>query len=453
MERYLDTSTLPKRNEKQVDWKKSIGCKLPFKYGDINGYIEIKDYIIKDNIHNKLLIDVDGKEGEIAISRLLSVSIGHFLGKYTSDFKYDVGYIFGKDNNKMQIISCYKDEYKMYHAKCLKCGYEKDISESHVSANYGCPVCSNTIIVSGINDMHTTHPKLANMLYNSDDGYKYSAHTSHKLTWKCQICGSKTHPICPDEIIRNGLSCKKCGDGYSYPNKFIFNLLTELGIDFVPEKSFDWSKNKRYDFYLPYYNYIIEAHGIQHYQKDSYFANFSDIYNNDIYKQKIALENGIKEYIVIDCRYSEAEYIFKNICNSDLIDIIDITKVDANKIDTMCQKSILKSAADLYKKNFDSSAISKILKISHSSVLTLLKKADNLGLVKYDKNKYKKEVMQRARYTWYQNNAKPIRCIDNGCVFGTYTLVEQNSEHIFGKKILVSKISYSIIKNKKNIWI
>ena len=49
----------------------------------------------------------------------------------------------------------------------------------------------------------------------------------------------------------------------------MFNLLKFCDIDFIQEKSFDWDVEKykrRYDFYIPSLNTIIELNGKQHYE-------------------------------------------------------------------------------------------------------------------------------------------------------------------------------------------
>lgn len=446
MEKYLDTSSIPKKSENRYDWKNSIGCSLFFKYGEHSGYIEIKDYIVNDNKSYKLLISINDKEKEILSSGLLNLEIGDILGIHTHNFKYDIGYVFGNNDNKMKITSRYIKSRKMYHAKCLKCGYEKNISEYNVALNNGCPVCSNMIVVTGINDMWTTKPELANMLENPTDGYKLSQYSHKKVIWKCPICNSKTKPYSPNYISKYGLHCKRCGDGYSYPNKFIFNLLEESHIDFISEKTFEWSNNKIYDFYLPKYNYIIEAHGRQHYQ-DSIFGSFTDINENDIYKESMALNNGIKKYIVIDCRISDPHFIMENISKSDLKNIIDISKIDINKIDLLCQKNILLDIVDLYIKNYSTDQISKMTKIPQGSVYRLLYKANELELIHYDKDKHKKEHMGKIQNSHYQNNARPIKCLNNGYVFGSRAITSMNSEQLFGRKIIYSSLCNSINRN------
>ena len=50
----------------------------------------------------------------------------------------------------------------------------------------------------------------------------------------------------------------------SYPNKFLFSFFEQLGANFTPEKTFDWSENRRYDDYIILPNgetLICENHG------------------------------------------------------------------------------------------------------------------------------------------------------------------------------------------------
>ena len=73
-------------------------------------------------------------------------------------------------------------------------------------------------------------------------------------------------------------------------------LLDELGIVHRQYKI----KNKRYDFYLPEFNILIERDGEQHYR--GYFQDSSKLHNleyqqnNDKFKTELALNNGYKIY-------------------------------------------------------------------------------------------------------------------------------------------------------------
>ena len=69
--------------------------------------------------------------------------------------------------------------------------------------------------------------------------------------------------ICPDcnrihknklihDVYNNGLLTCPCQDGWSYPNKFMYSLLEQIGVDFQAEKIFDWSDGRKYDDYIEY---------------------------------------------------------------------------------------------------------------------------------------------------------------------------------------------------------
>ena len=51
-------------------------------------------------------------------------------------------------------------------------------------------------------------------------------------------------------LLTNGIGCPRCGDGISFANKFVFNLLQQCNVEFENEKRFDWSNGKIYDIYL-----------------------------------------------------------------------------------------------------------------------------------------------------------------------------------------------------------
>ena len=68
-----------------------------------------------------------------------------------------------------------------------------------------------------------------------------------------------------DHFMRNGFSCPNCSDKISIGEKIMYLLLSDLGVDFIREYSFEGSVS-RYDFYIPMLSTIIEVHGKQHYE-------------------------------------------------------------------------------------------------------------------------------------------------------------------------------------------
>lgn len=90
---------------------------------------------------------------------------------------------------------------------------------------------------------------------------------------------------------------------YSVGEMTIYKLLTQLDIEFEPQKRFDDIKDKKplpFDFFLPQFNLVIEYQGLQHFQevnrngRESLYA----IQKRDELKRQGALKNGIN-YISI----------------------------------------------------------------------------------------------------------------------------------------------------------
>lgn len=71
----------------------------------------------------------------------------------------------------------------------------------------------------------------------------------------------------PKDLISGHSYCPKCSPKASKGERKIIHYLTTNNIQFQKEKVFSWSNNKRYDFFLPEQNLLIEYNGIQHYKE------------------------------------------------------------------------------------------------------------------------------------------------------------------------------------------
>ena len=90
-ERKVFLENLPKKkgvgynkNKLVIDWKNSIGYKVHFVYDDIEGDIEIINYVSKGQT---LTIKYKDKVKPIETSDLSRCGIGGLLNKYTNNFK------------------------------------------------------------------------------------------------------------------------------------------------------------------------------------------------------------------------------------------------------------------------------------------------------------------------------------------------------------------------------
>ena len=189
--------------------------------------------------------------------------------------------------------------------------------------------------------------------------------------------------------IKKSISCI-CNDGISYPEKFIISLLNQLEIEYQHDNY--WIENKRYDFYLPNYNIIIECHGEQHYRdKTGLKTTLKEQIENDEYKKQLALNNNINEYIVIDCRYSELDWIKDNILKSKLSKIFNLSNINWIQCEEFALSNKVKEICDYWrfhneinKEDLSIIDISKIFNLGRATIYKYLKQGTKLDWCNYN---------------------------------------------------------------------
>lgn len=276
----------------------------------------------------------------------------------------------------------------------------------------GCPYCSGRKPWVGETDMWTTRSDMARLLKNPNDGYRYTYGSNQILEWVCPICGNIIQTA-PSQVSRRGLFCDKCSDGFSYAEKFIASMLNQLDIEFEHEKVFSWSNNKRYDFYVEQSNILIEAQGIQHYQYTGFNnRTLEEEQANDKYKRDIALQNGIRHYVQLDCRKSSKDYIYQSILNSELNFIFDLSQIDWNKCNIEACGTVYVEIANLFNSGHSVKEIADIKNLSMSSVNKYLKKMTESGLCNYNPEESHKNSN-------VENFGKMVICIDDNKIYAS----------------------------------
>lgn len=320
---------------------------------------------------------------------------------------------FAKTNNKDYLIQEFSNKnikkpsqvsratHDEFLWECSTCKSEYFMKVSHrTSKNYGCPFCSGQR-VNETNCLFATHPEVAKLLTNQTQSNLYTKGSHVKVDFTCPDCGNiEVKDI--SNVVRQGFSCSYCGDFLSYPEKFLTALLQMSHIEFKTQRVFEWStimldttySTKKYDFYIPSLNCIIETHGRQHYEEGYNFKggrSFSEELENDRIKEKLANENGIVLYIAIDCRFSEMEWIKNSIINSKLSSIVKLESIDWNKCHEFACSSMVKIISDLWSnENITStSEISKLTQVSKDTVIKYLKQGAKLGWCDYNPNQRK----------------------------------------------------------------
>lgn len=460
---FLDD--LPRKGSR-IDWKNSIGYKVPFIYDDIKGEVEIVDYIGE----NCLKIYYNTRYVIIKTNNFKKCNLGEILYKKTNKFIFEIGQVFKDDKRDLTIIDreYIKDKNgrsrKWYKYKCnlKKCGYVNWIEESHIKEGKGCTCCANQVAVLGINTIWDTDRWLVNLGVSEKDAKRYTPQSHKKITVKCPYCGSKKQNIISSIYRYKSISCT-CGDGFSYPEKLMYNILKQLNIELKTQYSPKYLKpknkkgfRKRSDFYLPGYNLIVETDGklghrggIVHSKSDYSIEECIEI---DKWKEEQHKLHGV-ETIRINCFESDMEYIKNNILTSKLSNYFDFSEVDWNKCDEYAWKSNLKYEICNYWKNKKDVETVKSLSIkfelSASTISEYLKKGTKHGWCEYDP----KEEMRKNSSKNGKSNSKKVEIFSGiGESLGVFTSIRElskQSEELFGVKLWQGNISSVCMGKRK----
>ena len=344
-------------------------------------------------------------------------------------YKYNIGNIVETKTGKLQILQRIRLNYKCkpvgYKYKCLTCGNVDVISQWKLISLAGCNVCCipSQKILKRYNDLWTTHPEVAKLLECPSRGFEISKGTSKKEKFKCLICNNVENKSVYN-VIKQGFSCSKCSDGISFPNKFMFNLLDQLQINFIPEYSPDWISPKRYDFYFELDNkwYIVEMDGGLGHKNGNPLngQTAEETQGIDDYKDKKAKEYNI-EVIRIDCTKSELEYLKNNILNSRLVDIFNLSLIDWLKCYKYSCNNFVQKICQLWNEGLqNSNEIAKQAHLSRSTIIKYLKQGTKLGWCNYNP----KTAMIKCGKGQGKKRNKKIICLTTKEIFNSMAEAE-----------------------------
>lgn len=300
--------------------------------------------------------------------------------------------------------------------KCKQCGKEKFITTGNFKRRE--TVCDNgchgvgknkTFVLKGINDIATTHPHLVKYFVNKEDTLILKGKSSKIVKLHCPVCGFEKEQIVSN-LTTKGFSCPSCSNSVSYPERFVATLLNALRIDYKTQASssvFDWCGRKRYDFYIPSLSMIIETHGRQHYEEVATFGDRTaeEERKNDAHKKELALTNGIKYYIELDCRNSDFIYLRDTILSSDLAKIFNLEMIIWEELRkdviTNDQHDKIRECCEFYNSNKNTMGIRAMAKEKDMSPTTfrkILLDGAKLGLTDYN-GKSTKRVKATSKIT------------------------------------------------------
>ena len=490
-------------NKSFIDWEHSIGYTFQFNYnnGQIIGDIKILDYK-KENSCRYLLLQYDNNTEWCSIRRLSDNDIKLSILGLTRDYSqkkqrkpkqiYNFGDIIHTSNSDLKIVgvglqipengmSIRNNQNNksaiIYQVFCNKCECLSTRTQQDIKIHPNCPICCGKIIVPGINDIVTREPWMVDFFQGGvDEAQKYAPQSNSSILPKCPKCGKVSkNLVMISNIFKNKSFKCECSDHNSYPEKYLISLLNQLHIDFSTQYSSHKLnpnvKYKLYDFYLSQYSMIIETHGIQHYSNGFEQMNgitLEEQIKNDKLKKQIAIECGIKNYIVIDARKSYGDYIKSSILHSELPSILGFQENDIDWLE--CDKYATKNIVyEICKDYMD--YLMDVLELAdkyhknRSTIVRSLNKGYELGWCYYD-SKYapnhtvlKVTVKEDTVYTLSINDALEYIQIKTNGSFNSISIltnmIKKNKTHykdLFSYEIITNEFEKACaIRNKLNI--
>ena len=390
------------RNKGKVNCQAMKDMELKILYREEIYTVKIEEYIRIKGKDPKFKINYNGNISEVYCNSFINkCEFGGVLKKYGKNFKIEIGEVFKDCKRDIVVIDreYRKDKkgqnWKWYKYRCNKCKhlngehYECWINEYNLLSGQGCNCCSNNVIIEDINSIWVTDREFCEKYKISErDAKTHTMNSTKNIVITCPDCG-KQKEINLNSLSYQGLGCI-CGSGFSYPERFMMSVLEQLEVLRVfqlSKKHFEWCGSFRYDFYIEEDEIIIETHGGQHYE-DCGWSKAKDVQENDRIKYELALQNGIKDedYIVIDCRYSDKEWIKNSILNSKLNKLYDLSKIDWLKAHEFALLNIIKEVCNYWnnKEGWETAKdLENIFKVNRCTILRYLKKGTELGWCNY----------------------------------------------------------------------
>jgi very-short-patch-repair endonuclease len=179
---------------------------------------------------------------------------------------------------------------KKFWFNCNVCSHEYEQTPANKTRGSGCPFCSNKKLCI---DKYCSFclPKSCNVYSNiwspknNKKSEEVAISSNKKYLFDCHKC-DHNYEQTPNDKTR-GKGCPYC---INKTERKVADYLKEQKIKF--KKEFKIDNKKRYDFYLPDFNLILEVDGDQHFRQVSNWKSCEYTIENDIQKMNTALENG-----------------------------------------------------------------------------------------------------------------------------------------------------------------
>lgn len=200
--------------------------------------------------------------------------------------------------------SDYVPKYRDMVTVRYKCGCEKKVQYGSITSgkNLWCVPCEGRV-KNLIHDVDAANSRLRNNPYSNYKIIGEYGGTEKKCKMQCMECKTISYDRVSD-VLKRISGCLVCGRKGSFKERLLRMTLTDLGVKFSSEVSFDWLKTDTgkmfYDVYIEEYKVAIEY--------DGGFHRMEDVKRRDELKDRLSKENGVTVY-----RIGENESVVKKV--------------------------------------------------------------------------------------------------------------------------------------------
>ena len=186
----------------------------------------------------------------------------------------------------LSLVTASSNRYAWW--KCKKGHSFRATITSRTTGKHGCPYCANQKVLTGINDLATINPALAEEWdYEKNYPLKPSdifAHTGKSYWWKCLVCGHSWKSTVNNRS--NGRGCPNCNKaGTSLVEQSIYYYLKQVFND--AKNRYRHNNTMELDIFIPSLSTAIEYDG-------SFFHSIKNSKLREKRKDDYCKENSIK---------------------------------------------------------------------------------------------------------------------------------------------------------------
>ena len=143
VEKWIDLSELPRHNSGRINWRKSSGILVPFRYGEKCGTIKILDCFQGDKYNVELAIDNETIRYVLSGDEIGSCKFGGALIKPIAETNPELIRYFVNQSDAYKYT---RGSGKKVAMRCLFCGAIKpQVIQTLAKYGFACPVCSDGI--------------------------------------------------------------------------------------------------------------------------------------------------------------------------------------------------------------------------------------------------------------------------------------------------------------------